>query len=161
MSRNPLLLIHETVGLFRTHLKTILHTLISLVLITSCNSQTPKLAIYKVGSINMQGPATKREMAQALKITRNSMDDSIIVVFPSGGTQTEVILYKQVEYDTWKSQQMGSKPDALSIYNESVNDSTERGLSIDLTRLLDGNYVGEWVTCGLSAYAVIELNTKK
>lgn len=142
-------------------LKTIILTLTTFVLAISCDQKTPPQTVYKVEPVNMQGLRTKKDTVQALIISRKSIDDSTVILFPSGGTETEVVLHRQFEYKNWKSGKIDQSPEVLRSDYESVNDSIEDGLRIDLTGLPDGNYVGEWITCSVGGYTVIELKTKK
>lgn len=143
-----------------TDLKTIIIILITFVLIISCEQETKSHVFYEVEPINMQSLRTKKDSVRSLIVLRNSIDDSISVFFPSGGTETEVLLHRQTEYENWKKGQINRRPKVLRSDYESVNDSMEDGLSIDLSGLPDGNYVGEWLTCSIGAYVVIELTTK-
>ncbi len=101
-----------------------------------------KKITYNVPFDVLEGCETGQGKCDPVTITRSSLSDSVVLIFPSGGTQSDVFLYDVNEKD--KSAFSQPKP-----IRQDQRFAGEGKPSLDLTGLPDGKYRSQMVACGL------------
>lgn len=92
----------------------------------------------------LQGCETGKGACKPIEIGRQSIKDSVIVIFPAGGTVTEVSL-----------RSLSDK--TVRLYDKKFEGQGKPTFS--LTGLKDGEYTAGMISCGLGGSCVIRLKT--
>lgn len=97
---------------------------------------------------------TGDRVCDPVNINRQSINDSILLFFPNGGTISDVYLYADSIFEQWVNKTI-DKPEFLRHDKKHA----EQGLlKIDMTGLSDGTYRAHMLSCALGG--VIEINLK-
>ena len=92
------------------------------------------------------GCETGKGNCKPIEIFRKSMQDSVILIFPSGGTESDVYL-------------RDTKNKNLELHDKKV--SGQGKPSLNLTNLDDGEYTANIISCGLGGSCLVRLKTKQ
>ena len=93
----------------------------------------------------LEGCETGKGDCKPIEILRQTKQDSILLVFPSGGTESDVYLCSAIDRKI------------------NLHDKKRAGQgkpTLDLTKLNDGEYSARIVSCGLGGSCIIRLKTK-
>ncbi len=125
----------------------ILLTICTLKILISCGqTNTNRILIKEVLTFEyLEGCETGKGDCKPIEIFRQNKNDSILLVFPSGGTESDVYLYSMKEIN-FKLQDKKVKGQGLP--------------KINLTTLEDGEYTASVISCGLGGSCIIRLKTK-
>ncbi len=140
-------------------MKAVFYILGTLILSICTESDSRDSQIHSIVDKHFYSFNTPIDSAKPYTISRGEDSDSIFVEFQSGGTQTELILHKLAEYETWKAGLLPEHPEILTHKQETVNEDAGVPFGINLTNLPDGRYIAIWTSCGFSAFTIIKLNT--
>src|SRR5262249_5526343 len=135
------------------------------LLLSSCSQQSfkPASIIYTVDFSYLEGCETGKGECKPITITRKSILDTIKMIFPSGGTQSDIYLfrpdsaYPDSAYIRWMS---GLSKATVSPLRHDQKRSGEGLPSFDLTGLSDGKYTANMLSCGLGGSFSLVLATK-
>lgn len=131
-----------------------------LLLIISCDESRVANISYTVDIEDLAGHRLRNKIVDTLFITRISKSDSVSVIFPEGGTQTDVMLVSRNDYSNWKMGKDSIFPDAIKEDGVFSGDGNEQGPKLDLTRIEDGYYAAYWGTCDFDGVIVVHVKTE-
>ncbi len=123
-------------------------TLFVLTALTSC-SQTKLNKNFVVKTLDfdyLEGCETGKGNCKPIEIFRQNKQDSVLLVFQSGGTQSDVYLH------------------SAKNKNFVLHDKKVSGLgkpTLNLTNLDDGEYTANIISCGLGGSCLVRLKTKR
>ena len=123
-------------------------TLFLLTELTSCG-QTKTRKNVVVQTLNfyyLEGCETGKGDCKPIEIFRQNKQDSVLLVFPSGGTQSDVYLHS-------------TKNKNIELHDKKV--SGQGKPTLNLTNLDDGEYSANIISCGLGGSCLVRLKTKK
>jgi len=108
----------------------------------------------------MEGCETGKGDCKPVVLIRQSLQDSIKVVFPIGGTASSVFIYPDTSYIKWMRGKQSDQPTPLRNDNKNFSEGNP---VLDLTGLPDGKYIPHMYSCGLggSFELVIKTEPKK
>lgn len=115
----------------------------------NCNAQehsNRNTVVKTVDRTFLLGCETGNGACSDVFIYRSSPKDSVLLVFPSGGTQSDVYL---------------SCPGDKSVSLHDRKFGSEEKPSLDLSRLSDGRYVARMMSCNLGGGFTVVLKTGK
>jgi hypothetical protein len=137
--------------------------IIALTILTSCGKRSQKeenksilytvdVNFLKECEIGIEGDCTP------LTITRQSIKDSINVIYPSAGTQTDIYLYGEKEYERTANGIKTDQPVALRHVKKFGGNSK---LQLDITGLPDGTYRSQLIACDFGSEFQLKVRTVK
>lgn len=94
----------------------------------------------------LEGCETGKADWKPIEIFRKSKQDSVVLIFPSGGTESDVYLHS-------------TKEKKLELHDKKV--SGQGKPTLNLTNLDDGEYSANIISCGLGGSCLLRLKTKK
>jgi hypothetical protein len=105
-----------------------------------------KVVVQTLGFDYLEGCETGKGDCKPIEIIRNSKQDSVLLVFPSGGTESDVYL--------------------RSAKNKNIELHDKRFIgqgkpTLNLTNLEDGEYSASIASCGLGGSCLVRLKTKQ
>lgn len=119
---------------------------------------TQNIIVYSVGRDYLEGCETGSRACKSVTLTRRTLQDSIRIIFPNGGTQSDVYLYaKNSEYLNRLREVITSHPEPL---RHDRKFSSQGDLTIDVTGVSDGKYVAQMVSCGFGGHLEIIILTE-
>ena len=123
-------------------------TLFVLTALTSCSQTKPnKNFVVKTLDFDyLEGCETGKGNCKPIEIFRQNRQDSVLLVFPSGGTQSDVYLHS-------------AKNKKLELHDKKV--SGQGKPTLNLTNLDDGEYSANIISCGLGGSCLVRLKTKQ
>jgi hypothetical protein len=113
--------------------------------LSSCTQAVAYKIIYTVDFDWLEGCETGKGDCNPVILERRSIDDSIRMIFPSGGTSTVIDLYTL----------MPERP----LLEDHKRAGEGRPL-LDLTGLPDGNYRTQMYSCGLGGGFTVIIQTR-
>jgi hypothetical protein len=119
---------------------------------------TKKNIVYTVDFDYLKGCETGKGDCKPVTIERQSTQDSITLVFPSGGTLTDVYLYTESSFVKWMS---GTPKDEPKPLRHDRKEAGQGNPFLDLTGLPDGKYSPRMLGCGLGGGFKLTIMTKK
>lgn len=122
-------------------------------LITSFVYKAKSKVIYEIATTDMNSLRSSNDSVQPVRISRYSVQDSVVIRFPKGGTVAHLFIYKQSEYERFMND--------IKVENPMNFENRIHEMEIDFTGIPDGNYLGVWLTCHNGGRATIQLETKK
>lgn len=102
----------------------------------------------------IEGCETGKGECYPVNINRKTINDSILIYFPNGGTISDVYLYSDSIFNNWINKTVDN-PEFLRHDKKYANQGL---LKIDMTGLSDGKYRAHMLACGLGG--IIEINLK-
>jgi hypothetical protein len=93
----------------------------------------------------LEGCETGKGACKPVEILRQTKQDSILLVFPSGGTESHVYLRSATD---------------KRIELHDSRKAGQRKPTLNLTKLDDGEYTASIISCGLGGSCMIRLKTK-
>lgn len=112
--------------------------------------------VYTVTLDYMQGCETGKGDCVPITLSRQSINDSVIVIFPIGGTQTDIYLYTENDFKKWMDGKPRDVPKALRHDQKFTGQGNP---TLDLTGLLDGTYIPYMFACGLGGGFTLNITT--
>jgi hypothetical protein len=110
----------------------------------SCSQPTPNKVIHSIDFDWLEGCETGKGNCNPVVLERKSISDSVRLIFPSGGTQSDVYLYKT----------------SLDKSLRQDHKRTGQGLPfLDLTGLPDGNYIAHMLACAVGGRFNVVIKT--
>ena len=106
----------------------------------------------------MEGCETGKGDCKPIVLTRHSLQDSVKVIFPSGGTSSSVFVYTGEEFIPWFKGTPNDQPKPLRHDHKY---SGEGRPAIDLTGLPDGKYSAYMLSCNLGGSLELFIVTEK
>jgi hypothetical protein len=110
--------------------------------LTSCSQTNHKTIIQALDFAYLEGCETGKGACKPIEILRQTRQDSILLVFPGGGTESHVYLHSATDK------------------RNDRRKAGQGGLTLDLTKLDDGEYTASMISCGLGGSCKIRLKTK-
>jgi hypothetical protein len=110
----------------------------------SCSQPTPNKVIHTIGFDWLEGCETGKGDCKPILLVRQSISDSIRLIFPSGGTESDVYLYK------------------ISLDKPLLHDQKWSGQGrpvLDLTGLPDGSYTAHMLSCAVGGIFSVIIKT--
>ena len=122
-------------------------TLFTLTVLTSCGQTklNKKIVVQTLDFAYLEGCETGRGNCKPTEIIRQSKEDSVLLVFPSGGTESDVYLHS-------------TKNKKIELHDKKI--SGQGKPTLNLTNLDDGEYSANIISCGLGGSCVVRLKTK-
>ena len=93
----------------------------------------------------LEGCETGKGACKPVEILRQTKQDSILLVFPNGGTESHVSLRSAID---------------KSIELHDRRKAGQGKPTLDLTKLEDGEYTARIASCGLGGSCIVRLKTK-
>ena len=115
------------------------------------------LIIFTIDHAYVEGCETGKGDCKPIVLKRHSIQDSIKVIFPIGGTITDVFLNAEKEFIQWPK---GSPKDQPKPLRHDHRRSGEGNPAFDLTGLPDGKYGAYMLACGLGGSFQIVIVTE-
>ena len=94
----------------------------------------------------LEGCETGKGDCKPIEIFRKTKQDSVVLIFPSGGTESDVYLHS-------------TKDKKIELHNKKV--SGQGKPTLNLTNLDDGEYSANIISCGLGGSCLVRLKTKQ
>ena len=116
------------------------------------------ITLYKVDLDYLVGCETGKGECKPIIINRQSILDDLALVFPQGGTMSDVYLYTESSFTKWMS---GSPKDEPKPLRHIHKEAGEGEPIMDLTRLPDGKYHPHFLGCGVGGGFELMIVTKK
>ena len=113
--------------------------------------------VYTVDFDYLEGCETGSGDCNPVIIERQSIPDSITLIFPNGGTLTDVYLYTESSFTKWMSGKPQDEPKPLRHDRKEVGQGKP---FLDLTGLPDGKYKPWMLGCGLGGGFELTIVTK-
>ena len=134
----------DTLKMIKTFL---ILTLFTLTTLTSCGQTklNKKVVLQTLDFAYLEGCETGKRDCKPIEIVRQSRQDSVLLIFPSGGTQSDVYLHS-------------AKDKSLELHDQKV--SGQGKPTLNLTNLDDGEYAANIISCGLGGSCLVRLKTK-
>ena len=122
-------------------------TLFALNALTSCGQTklNKNVVVQTLDFDYLEGCETGKGDCKPIEIFRQNKQDSVLLVFPSGGTQSDVYLHS-------------TKNKNLELHDKKV--SGQGKPTLNLTNLDDGEYSANIISCGLGGSCLVRLKTK-
>jgi hypothetical protein len=105
---------------------------------------THRTIIQKLDFDYLEGCETGKGKCEPIEIARKNLRDSILLVFPSGGIESDVYL-------------TSTKGPKIQLHDKKL--SGEGKPTLNLTRLPDGEYRAGIISCGLGGSCIIQIKT--
>lgn len=139
---------------------TIILTIILLSAFTSCGQTRNfnNVIVYTVDFKYMEGCETGNGDCNPVILKRRSLQDSVTVIFPSGGTQSDVYLYTETAFIKWIKGKPSDQPKPLSHDQKFAGQGNP---TLDLTGLRDGVYRPHMLSCGVGGTFELTIVTEK
>ena len=93
----------------------------------------------------LEGCETGKGACKPVEILRQTKQDSILLVFPGGGTESDVYLRSAINID-------------INLHDKKITGQGKP--TLNLTKLDDGEYTASISSCGLGGSCMIRLKTK-
>lgn len=116
------------------------------------------ITVYKVDLDYLMGCETGKGECKPLIIKRKSILDGLAVVFPKGGTMTDVYLYTESSFTKWMA---GSPKDEPKPLRHIHKEADEGEPIMDISELPDGIYHPHYLGCGVGGGFELRIVTKK
>lgn len=113
--------------------------------------------VYTVDFDYLEGCETGKGDCNPVTIERHSKKDSITLIFPNGGTLTDIYLYTESSFTKWMSGTPQDEPKPLRHDHKEANQGKP---FLDLTGLPDGKYRPRMLGCGLGGGFKLTIVTK-
>lgn len=94
----------------------------------------------------LEGCETGKGDCKPIEIVRQNKQDSVVLIFPSGGTESDVYL-------------RSSKNKMVELHDKKL--AGQGKPTLNLTNLDDGEYYANIISCGLGGSCLIRLKTKQ
>lgn len=122
--------------------------LFALTTLVSCGQTklNKEVIVQTLGFDYLEGCETGKGDCKPIEILRRNKQDSIVLFFPSGGTQSDVYLHSSVDKN-------------LVLHDRKF--SGQGKPILDLTNLDDGEYSVNIISCGLGGGCLVRLKTKQ
>lgn len=115
------------------------------------------VVVYTVTDSYMEGCETGKGNCKPIVLTRHSLQDSIRVVFPSGGTQSDVYLYAaDTAFTKWMKGGPSDQPQPLRHDRKFAGQGQP---ILDLTGLADGKYFPHMLSCNVGGFLEVAIVT--
>src|SRR5690606_6481116 len=101
----------------------------------------------------VEGCETGMRECYPVNINRKTINDSILIYFPTGGTVSDVYLYSDSIFNKW----LNNTVDNHEFLRHDKKYANEGLLMIDFTGLSDGKYRAHLLACGLGGIIGINL----
>ena len=121
------------------------------------SSSKKKNIVYTVDFDYLEGCETGKGDCNPVIIERQSIPDSITLIFPNGGTLTDVYLYTESSFTKWMSGKPQDEPKPLRHDHKEVSQGKP---FLDLTGLPDGKYRPRMLGSGLGGGFKLTIVTK-
>jgi len=125
----------------------------------SCGQTTNKniSIVYKIDLDYMEGCETGKGECKPIVLKRHFLQDSIKIIFPGGGTQSDVYLYSDTAFVRWVQNIQSKQPKAIRHDQKFVGQGNP---TLDLTGLQDGIYRSQMTSCGLGGTFKLTITTE-
>jgi hypothetical protein len=122
-------------------------TLFTLTVLTSFGQAkvNNKAVIKTLDFAYLEGCETGKGGCKPIEIIRQSKQDSVLLIFPSGGTESDVFLHI-------------SNNKNFELHDKKI--SGQGKPTLNLTNLEDGEYSANIISCGLGGSSLVRLKTK-
>jgi hypothetical protein len=123
-------------------------TIFSLLTITGCGQTkaNKKVIVQTLDFAYLEGCETGKGDCKPIEIVRQNKTDSIVLIFPSGGTESDVYL-------------RSAKNKKIELHDKKFTGQGKP--SLNLTNLDDGEYSANMISCGLGGSCLVRLKTKQ
>lgn len=105
-----------------------------------------EIIVQTLGFDYSEGCETGKGDCKPIEIVRQNKQDTVLLVFPSGGTQSDVYLHSAVDK-------------SLKLHDRKFSGQGKPVLN--LTNLDDGEYSANIISCGLGGSCLVQLKTKQ
>ena len=123
----------------------------------SSYAQGNNATIFTIDHTYIEGCETGKGDCKLIILKRYSLQDSVKVIFPVGGTSSGVYLYADKEFIQWLK---GTPKDEPKPLRHDHKLSGEGNPTLDLTGLPDGKYGARMLACGLGGSFQIVIITE-
>lgn len=122
-------------------------TFFILTTLTSCGQTklNKTVVMQALDFAYLEGCETGKGDCKPIEIVRQSRKDSVLLIFPSGGTQSDVYLHS-------------AKDKSFELHDQRF--SGQGKPTLNLTNLDDGEYSANIISCGLGGSCLVRLKTK-
>ncbi|MDI9364228.1 MAG: hypothetical protein QM541_04700 [Flavobacterium sp.] len=123
-------------------------TIFALTSTASCGqTKTNKKIVIKTLDFSyLEGCETGKGDCKPIEIIRQNKQDSVILIFPSGGTVSDVYLHS-------------TKNKKFELHDKRF--AGQGKPTLNLTNLEDGEYSANIISCGLGGSCLVRLKTKE
>jgi hypothetical protein len=113
---------------------------------------------YTVEFQYMENCETGKGDCQPIFLTRQSIGDSIIVIYPNGGTRSDIYLYlADSGFMKWMNGTPKDQPKPLRHDGKYYGQGNP---VFDLTGLPDGKYISHMLSCNVGGFLQLIIQTK-
>ena len=105
-----------------------------------------KVIVHTLDFAYLEGCETGKGDCKPIEIVRKSKTDSVILIFPSGGTESDVYL-------------RSAKNKKVELHDKKLTGQGKP--TLNLTNLDDGEYSANIISCGLGGSCLVRLKTKQ
>jgi hypothetical protein len=117
------------------------------------------VVVYTVTDGYMEECETGKGECKPIVLKRHSLQDSLRVVFPSGGTQSDVYLYAaDTAFIKWIEGGPSDQPQPLRRDRKLAGQGPP---ILDLTGLGDGKYFPHMLSCNVGGFFEVRIETDK
>jgi len=120
-------------------------------------AQNGNKIVHKVEFNYMEGCETGKGDCKPVVLIRQSLQDSIKVIFPIGGTASSVHIYPDTSFIRWIRGNPSDQPTPLRNDNKTFSEGNP---ILDLTGLPDGKYIPHMSSCNLGASFEVIIKTE-
>jgi hypothetical protein len=113
---------------------------------------------YNVDFNYMEGCETGKGDCKPVEMKRHYLHDIVKVIFPNGGTQSSVYLYRDTAFTKWMKGKPLDQPKPLR-HDQKV--AGQGNPVLDLTGLPDGKYTSQMLSCGVGGTFELTIKTEK